>query len=584
MSDFVLENDRITKSLQKCKFMTPQISCKIEYGEIQVDIPASKEVPVDWYITIITQTEDVRIVSRTAKNSISREAADMIIENMSNEAVRMYWSGSQGLTLEIRVPNCNMGSENAFVSNMDILYGLFADVWKLAAEAAGITAPESFDICAATVKECVDNCRFDGKVPDYLAFSDGDIRLNFPQGSKVTAADWFIWLYTKKDHITFESGLWAKDRSMAAPVADYCDKMEGITVTRDENLGTRLSFRIENSVVTDGANLVKRIEAAYALFRDLWSMAGRPFKTDTATVKECLTGCSFMGPNVDYTVDSDGDIRIDVSSTGSNPAKWFCWCYIHTDHLTFDTGSSNIPASFEKEIAESMKSGDGIEVSWDESKGLRIKATYTAAVIHNHDELGKIINDRLTNYSSFWTAVGNGYAEIQDIEAREKRAQAEQARKAEQARQAEETRKAAENAARIDPFMLSFDGDDEIRTVMKKFNSNLPYLRLGFYMVQTGHGADKRGGSISAYDRDTLFKKIHSFKGGSYDIDIDSRTTPADLEKMFRSQSGLVVKVCYTDDEKERYYISKDSDYYKMTLGKLNSLFDSKGYYYNDWY
>lgn len=584
MSDFVLENDRITKSLQKCKFMTPRISCKIEYGELQVDIPASKDVPFDWYIVINILPDEVKIISRTANNDIPREVADSLIEGMKDSPVRIYWWGRQGLTLDIHIPECNMSSEDAFVSNIDILYGVFADVWKLAAKAAGISAPESFEICPATVKECVDHCHFDGKVPDYTAFSDGDIRLDFPQNSKVTASAWFIWIYIHKDHITFDSGLACVDSRIAAPVAAYCDKMEGITVTRDEDLGTRLKFRIENSVVTDASNLVKRLEGAYEIFRDLWSMAKGPFKIDTVTVKQCLTNCSFMDRNVDYTVDSDGDIRIDVSPTGSNPTKWFCWCYIHPDHITFDTGSSNIPAGFEKEIAESMKSGDGIEVSWDDSKGLRIKATYTAAAIHNQDELEKIINDRLNNFSGFWAAVGNGYAEIQDIEAREKRAQAERARKAEQARQAEEARKAAENAVRIDPFTLSFDGDDEIRTVMKEFNNNLPYLRLGFYMVQTGHGADKKGGSISAYDRDTLFRKIHSFKGGSYDIDIDSRTTPADLEKMFRNDSGLVVKVCYTDDENERYYISKDSDYYKMTLGKLNSLFDSKGYYYNDWY
>ena len=577
MSDFILNNDRIMESLQKCKFMNPHISCKLEYGEIQIDVPASKDVPVSWYIIIETHPDEVRFTSRTSNNDIPRAVADAVIEAMKDSPIRVYWWGSRGLTVDIRVPKSNLSSENEFVSKMDIFYSYYADMWKMIADTAGLSAPEAFAFSTATVKESLDRCRFDGSAANYTVDSDGDICLDFPCGAKVTASNWFIWIYIHEDHITLDSGLPGVMPQVTAPVADYCDKMEGITVNRYDDRGARLKFRIESSAVADTANLVKRLEGAYGIFRDLWSMARTSLKIDTAVVKECLTSCGFMNGNVDYSVDSDGDIRVDVSPSGNDFAKWFCWCYIRPDHITFDTGSSKIPADFEKGIAESMKSGDGLEIGWNESRGMRIKATYRTDSIHTKDELRKIINDRLTNFNSFWLTVGNGYAEIQEMKAAEKRAQAEQARKAEQARQ-------AESAAQIDSFTLSFDGNDEIRTIMKKFNKHLPYLRLGFYMVQTGQAADKRGGSISAYSRDTLFKDIRSYRGGSYDVDIDSRTTPADLEKMFRSQSGLVVKVSYTDGENNRYYISKDNSHYKMTLGKLNSLFKEKGYYYNDWY
>ena len=50
-------------------------------------------------------------------------------------------------------------------------------------------------------------------------------------------------------------------------------------------------------------------------------------------------------------------------------------------------------------------------------------------------------------------------------------------------------------------------------------------------------------------------------------------TLPEQLEKAFRSQFGLVIKICYNDENDNRYYISKSNSEYKLPIGRLNKEF-----------
>lgn len=130
---------------------------------------------------------------------------------------------------------------------------------------------------------------------------------------------------------------------------------------------------------------------------------------------------------------------------------------------------------------------------------------------------------------------------------------------------------------------MEIDYDTSVRWIRKTFNEWYPYLRLGIYMVKTGQSADRNGDTISSYDLDTTMRQIRSFKGGGR-ITIYGRSTPADVEKEFRSRLGLVVKVCYTDPSNHRYYIAKHEDLYKKSLVEIERQFKKAGgYYYNDW-
>ena len=126
-------------------------------------------------------------------------------------------------------------------------------------------------------------------------------------------------------------------------------------------------------------------------------------------------------------------------------------------------------------------------------------------------------------------------------------------------------------------YRQTLDPDITIWKVQKNFNEDYPYLRLGFFLVQTGQKADKEGGTISHIDSYTELGKIRSFKG-ECKIRIGASDTPEELEKKFRKESGLVIKVCYNDENDKRYYISKDNKNYKKALYDINSEFKKKGY------
>ncbi len=96
-------------------------------------------------------------------------------------------------------------------------------------------------------------------------------------------------------------------------------------------------------------------------------------------------------------------------------------------------------------------------------------------------------------------------------------------------------------------------------------------------MVKTGEEANRYGGEITSYDSDTRFGDIRSFKGDCK-LEINGNDTPEELERYFRKNSGLVIKICYNDEDDHRYYISKDSENYTMYIYDLNRKFRDDGY------
>lgn len=126
-------------------------------------------------------------------------------------------------------------------------------------------------------------------------------------------------------------------------------------------------------------------------------------------------------------------------------------------------------------------------------------------------------------------------------------------------------------------YSQTLSHDITIRQVQENFNEEYPYLRLGFYLVKTGQKADKDGGTICSIDSSSTLREIRSFKGNCK-IFISENDSPGSIEKKFRTESGLVVKVCYNDENDQRIYISKGNEDYNKTLWQLNKEFRDKGY------
>lgn len=120
-----------------------------------------------------------------------------------------------------------------------------------------------------------------------------------------------------------------------------------------------------------------------------------------------------------------------------------------------------------------------------------------------------------------------------------------------------------------------------IRRVQENFTEDYPYLRMGFFLVQTGKSADRSGGTITAISNDTPLGKIRSYKY-SAKVTISGSDTPETLEKKFRDSTGLVIKICYNDENDNRYYISKGETNYTTKIYDLNEKFKKAGYYKAD--
>lgn len=113
-------------------------------------------------------------------------------------------------------------------------------------------------------------------------------------------------------------------------------------------------------------------------------------------------------------------------------------------------------------------------------------------------------------------------------------------------------------------FAISLKSDMTVGRVRDIFSAEYPNLHLGFFLVQTAEKANKTGESITQISHDSTLRQIRSFRGDAI-IALAGKSTPEEVEKAFRSKSGLVVKVCY-----DNYYISPDSSYYKMPLYDVN--------------
>lgn len=173
--------------------------------------------------------------------------------------------------------------------------------------------------------------------------------------------------------------------------------------------------------------------------------------------------------------------------------------------------------------------------------------------------------------------IGNAHGEVQGALLLECARQEAERRKQEE----EERRRREEEARRkalAESFTLTLRGGVTVRQIQEYFTEEYPYLRIGFYLQKTSQQADRDGGTIINIASESTLNQIRTFRGDGQ-VTIAGSSTPESIEKEFRSNTGLVVKLGYNDENDKRYYIAKGSSYYyKTCIYDLNNMFRDEGF------
>ena len=126
---------------------------------------------------------------------------------------------------------------------------------------------------------------------------------------------------------------------------------------------------------------------------------------------------------------------------------------------------------------------------------------------------------------------------------------------------------------------ISVSGNKKIGTLMKEFNKQFPYIRLGIFYSYARQEVAK-GGSIYNIDIDKTLASVRRADSGG-DISISGNKKIKTLEKEFDTVFGLYAQVCYTNTEGKRYYTSGSTD--EMTLSAFNKKCEADGCKKGEW-
>ena len=126
---------------------------------------------------------------------------------------------------------------------------------------------------------------------------------------------------------------------------------------------------------------------------------------------------------------------------------------------------------------------------------------------------------------------------------------------------------------------LSVTGNKKIGTLMKEFNKQFPYIRLGIYYSYARLEVAK-GGTITNIDPNKTLASVRRADSGG-DISISGNKKIKTLEKEFDTVFGLYAQVCYTTKAGGRYYTSGASD--EMTLSAFNKWCEENGCVKDQW-
>jgi hypothetical protein len=127
---------------------------------------------------------------------------------------------------------------------------------------------------------------------------------------------------------------------------------------------------------------------------------------------------------------------------------------------------------------------------------------------------------------------------------------------------------------------ITTTGSKKIKTLMKEFNENFPYLRLRIYSYQANE--HERGRSLTKYRVD-IEKKLSEVrtKKGSGKMSFTGSKNISTIEKDFDEIFGLVVEICYSPTPDENYYTHGSHN--KKSLTAFNRECERAGYVKNKW-
>ena len=139
---------------------------------------------------------------------------------------------------------------------------------------------------------------------------------------------------------------------------------------------------------------------------------------------------------------------------------------------------------------------------------------------------------------------------------------------------------AAKKAAPVKTAVeISVNGNKKIGTLMKEFNKQFPYIRLGIFYSYARQEVAK-GGTIYNIDTDKTLASVRRADSGG-DISINGNKKIKTLEKEFDTVFGLYAQVCYTTKDGHRYYTSGSTD--EMTLAAFNKKCEADGCKKGEW-
>jgi len=101
---------------------------------------------------------------------------------------------------------------------------------------------------------------------------------------------------------------------------------------------------------------------------------------------------------------------------------------------------------------------------------------------------------------------------------------------------------------------ISTTGSKKLKTLMKEFNEQYPYLRLGIYDFSAKEKV-KDSQEIESLDIELRLCDVRT-KQGDGEITITGNKFIGNLEKEFEKIFGLYVQVCYTKSDGGRFYSS----------------------------
>ena len=396
------------------------------------------------------------------------------------------------------------------------------------------------------------------KKPHYKKTDEeGDMYFEFP-GDEDFRPERFVWVLPKHDHIIVNSGVTnfkklSDDMDFNKVCSDYNSRSTGIEA-RESNGTIRLRKRLEvenystNSPTDD---VIADIDKAISECMQQWKVVAGEVgirtqyfvptvdviknhlkKDSPISVSSTATSITLTYPEQKTTADdflNQGSICFTFSADAVDvKLKMRCYPIGNSD-------SARLAAKMKSELGSSFKAYNasdeyGVTATFY-YRQFNSKEAFTQAVMYPADSV--IIDS--------YKELGSLPLDAMNADIRRKREEAERER---QRREEEERRRKEEEArqekAKLDRelqkgFTLTLCPDTTIRRIQEWFNEDFLYLRIGFYMVKTGQSADRDGGTITAYDRETTLSQIRSFKGSGGKIRIDGTDTPEQLEKAFRS-------------------------------------------------